>query len=80
MTADRPPVGIGARGTVGGKRREIYFVVTPATGDLRRVERETMELPETTLARAIAAAEPGDFVAVLSRGQLSRVWTAGADS
>jgi len=58
----------------------MYFVVTPATGDLRRVEAAKGESQEETLARAIGAAGPGDFVALLSKGSLSRVWTAPAGS
>jgi hypothetical protein len=58
----------------------MYFVVTPATGDLRPVEAAKGESQEETLARAIGAAGPGDFVALLSKGSLSRVWTAPADS
>ena len=58
----------------------MYFVVTPATGDLRRIEQAEGESAELTLARAIAAAQPGDVVAVLKKGLLSRVWTARADS
>jgi hypothetical protein len=54
----------------------MYFVVTPVTGDLRRIEAVRGESDEETLARAIDAAAPGDFVAVLSKGALSRVWTA----
>jgi hypothetical protein len=58
----------------------MYFVVTPATGDLRRIDAAQGESAEQTLARAIAAAAPGDVVAVLRKGVLSRVWTARADS
>ena len=56
----------------------MYFVVTPATGDLHRIEAAKGESQEETLARAIGAAAPGDFVAVLSKGSLSRVRTAPA--
>jgi hypothetical protein len=62
------------------KGRGRYFVVTPKTGDVRWIEAVRGESPEETLARAIGSAGPGDFVAVLSRGQLSRVWTAGVGS
>jgi hypothetical protein len=58
----------------------MYFVVTPATGDLRRIEAAKGESAEDALTRAISAAARGDFVAVLSRGSLSRVWTAPAAS
>jgi hypothetical protein len=54
---------------------KVYFVVTPETGDLRRVEATVGEPDELTLARAIAAAEPGDVVATISRGLLCRVWS-----
>jgi hypothetical protein len=56
----------------------MSFVVTPATGDLHRIEAAKGESQEETLARAIGAAAPGDFVAVLSKGSLSRVRTAPA--
>jgi len=58
----------------------VYFVVTPATGDLQRIEQAEGESAELTLARAIAAAEPEDVVAVLEKGLLACVWTARADS
>jgi hypothetical protein len=47
---------------------------------LRSVEAAKGESQEETLTRAIATAAPGDFVALLSKGSLSRVWTAPAYS
>jgi hypothetical protein len=73
---DRRALKISGRATAGSSRREIYFVVTPATGDLRRLEAAKGESAEEALTRAIGVAAPGDFVAVLSKGSLSRVWTA----
>jgi hypothetical protein len=65
------------RGTAKGVQGvAVYVVVTPATGDLRRIEEEKDELAEATLARAIAAARPGDIVALVAGGSISRVWTA----
>jgi hypothetical protein len=69
---------INAGGTEAGGA--FVFRAEPSTGDLRRVEPARGESDQATLARAIAAARPGDFVAVFTRGVLSRVWTAPADS
>jgi hypothetical protein len=57
----------------------LYFLLTPSTGDLRRVEPAKGESDQATLAQAISAAGPGDVVAALSRGVLSRVWTPPTD-
>jgi hypothetical protein len=78
MTVDPRVLRLVARLTAGANGRAVYFVVTPATGDLRRIEAATGESDEETLTRAMGAAAPGDFVAVLRKGSLSRVWTAPA--
>jgi hypothetical protein len=57
----------------------MYFVVTPTTGNLRRIERAKGESAEQALTRAIAAAAPGDIVAVLRKGALMHVWTGRAE-
>jgi hypothetical protein len=78
MTVDRQVLRLAARLTAGGGGLGVYFVVAPATGDLRRFEAAMGESDEETLTRAMGAAAPGDFVAVLRKGSLSRVWTAPA--
>ena len=52
----------------------MYVVITPETGDMRRLEEE--DDPKTALTRAIASARPGDIVALIWRGSITRVWTA----
>ena len=55
----------------------MYVVITPTTGDLRRFDEE--DDPPTALVRAIASTQPGDIVALIRRGSISRVWTAPAE-
>jgi hypothetical protein len=51
----------------------MYVVISPETGDMRRFEEED---PKAALLRAVAAAQPGQIVALIRRGSISRVWTA----
>ena len=52
----------------------MYVVITPATGDMRRLEEE--DDPTMAHAHAVASARPGDIVALIRRGSITRVWTA----
>ena len=52
----------------------MYVVITPETGDMRRFEEE--DDPTSALVRAVASARPGDIVALIRRGSITRVWTA----
>ena len=56
----------------------MYVVISPETGDMRRFEEE--DDPKVALLRAVAAARPGEIVALIRRGSVSRVWTATSDS
>ena len=52
----------------------MYVVITPETGHKHRVKEEAD--PQAALVRAIALARPGDIVALIRRGSITRVWTA----
>jgi hypothetical protein len=56
---DRRALRISAGTTAGRNQREVYFVVTPATGDLRRIEAAKGESAEEALTRAIGSAAAG---------------------
>jgi len=55
----------------------MYVVISPETGDMRRFEEE--DDPSVALLRAISAAQPGEIVALIRGGSVSRVWTAAED-
>jgi hypothetical protein len=56
---DRRALRISAGTTAGRNLREVYFVVTPATGDLRRIEAGKGESAGEALTRAIRSAAAG---------------------
>ena len=55
----------------------MYLVISPETGDMRRFDEE--DDPKAALFRAVAAARPGEIVALIRAGSVSRVWTPGCE-